>query len=274
MTVQHGGSLIRAFRSLVSASRLRRTRRSKIRRTIQLQIEGLEERSMLAAVAFGQTINETIGTAGDRDLFDFSVASPTKIYVDSLSTYSNVAWTLRDANGLLINNYSMQLASPVIDIATGSYSIDFTAGNDSIGAYSFRLLNLASTTTITPGVAVNNTLNPSSETDVYSMTVNAGDSFTFDTSTGTPLNASWRLIDPLNRDVFNTPLSNDVTNVSFALPGTYRLLVEGYFNDPGTVDYGFTVNFLGNTPIPPFTGTALTLGSTVSSDISVADEED
>ncbi|MDZ4849745.1 MAG: cadherin repeat domain-containing protein, partial [Pirellulaceae bacterium] len=240
----------------------------------RLNIESLEERAMLATIAFGQTINETIGTTGDRDLFNFSVASPTKVYVDSLSTYSNVAWTLRDANGILIDVHSMQSVSPIIDFAAGSYNLEFTAGNDSIGAYSFRLLNLGAATPITPGVAVNNTLSPSSETDVYSMTINAGDSYTFETSTVTPQNASWRLIDPLNREVFNTSLSSDFTNVSFTLPGTYRLLVEGYIADPGTVDYGFTVNFLGNTPVPPFTGTALSFGSTVLSDISVSGEVD
>ncbi|MDZ4852765.1 MAG: hypothetical protein SGI77_26055 [Pirellulaceae bacterium] len=168
----------------------------------------------------------------------------------------------------------MLSTAPVLDLLAGDYYINFKNSDSSSGAYSFRLLNLGTASTLVSGIAISNTLNPATETDVYSFSANAGDHFSFVTSTVAPQNAAWRLLDPLGRDVFNEYLGTNLTDVMLGMTGTYTLLIEGYIYDTGTIDYGITANFLSNTPPIPFTGTALTLGTTVSSTIGVAGEQD
>ncbi|WP_442506615.1 hypothetical protein SH528x_005469 [Novipirellula sp. SH528] len=248
------------------------TRRRKHARRSSVQT--LEKRNLLAAVVFGERFHETVGTIGDVDHYEFAVASPVKLYVDSLSTYGDAFWTLRDSKNVVIGTEFLQSTAPIFDLGVGNYSLTFDSNSETIDAYSFQLSDAGVRTPVTPGIVTNGTLNPASETDFYSLAVNAGDRYSFVNLTASPMNATWRLLDPLGRTVFDAGLGSSQLNVDLTMTGTYSLLIEGNISDTGSLAYSFLTNFVSNTPPTPFTGTPLTLGDTISSEISVIDEQD
>ena len=56
--------------------------------------ECLEDRTLLSNISIGETIYETIGTTGDLDQFSFTLSSASRVYVDGLSTFGSVVWSL------------------------------------------------------------------------------------------------------------------------------------------------------------------------------------
>ncbi len=247
---------------------LRLTPRSLVRGT-----EYLEQRRVFAAVLFNETIYETIGTAGDQDQYEFSLATPTRVYLDTLAPASGVSWSLARAGGPSLFADSNTSASPVMDLASGNYELRFTESGPNTTAYAFRLLDLSTSTPITTNSIVSGTLSPGSSTNVYRITANAGDVFNFDTTTPLPRSANWRLVGPLGNSVFETGLGADVSNVQATSSGTYSLLVEGIYFETEVVDYQFQVNFLGNNP-GTFPGAPLTIGSTFTGSIDANGEID
>ncbi|MEZ6035824.1 MAG: hypothetical protein R3C17_22215 [Planctomycetaceae bacterium] len=238
------------------------------------QTEAFEDRTLLSNVTIGQTVYETIGKSGDVDEFTFTLNAPTRLYLDALTTNGNVIYSLQGPAGLAVSGQYLQYSSPVLDLIGGEYKLEFQSIDDSTGGYSFRLLDLTNSTTLVPGVPVTGALGPAGETDVFTFPVAAGDEFSFITSTVDPMNATWRLLDPLGQPVFDNYLGTDELNRSLSMTGSYTLLVEGSVFDSGSVNYNFDVTFLGNTPPAPFTGVAYTVGATRSSTISAPNEID
>ena len=112
---------------------------------------------------------------------------------------------------------------------------------DAVGAYSFRLLNLASATPVTPGVPFSGTLNPANETDAYRFDVVGGEKLFFDvTANNNFASARWRLLDPYLNLVFERDFANtgsDVGPLTLTRPGTYTLLMEGRYFETNPSSY-------------------------------------
>src|SRR6185295_4117329 len=101
------------------------------------------------------------------------------------------------------------------------------------------------------------------ETDFYQFTANAGDPFVFDRQFLTSgQNVWWRLLDPFGNEVFTSGF-NDVGTVTQQVTGTYTLLIEGYANNDAPATYSFIADRGVNSPLPPLTGTPITLGQIV-----------
>ncbi|MDZ4851893.1 MAG: hypothetical protein SGI77_21600 [Pirellulaceae bacterium] len=223
------------------------------------------------AIAFDATISSSIAVPGEQDRFTFTVPVDGHVYFDVLEAAVSGSGRLKGPGF----DQTFPLADALVwNLVPGSYELIIDGIGDAIGAYSFRCLNLGVATPLIPGNPVVGTLSPASETDFFSFLANAGDRFSFVAATTDPQSASWRLLDPLGRNVFSTNLGSDVIDVDFAMSGMYTLLIEGHLTDTGTTSYGFTANFLSNTPPIPFPGTPLTFEATVTSDISVAGEQD
>lgn len=237
-------------------------------------IETLETRRVFAALLLNETIHETIGTAGDQDLFEFALASPTRLYVDALATGSSIDWSLTTASGTPLYSESLANRAPVMDLAAGNYQLSFSESGSSTVAYAFRLLDLSAAPLVSLGATNNDSLSPSSSTQAYRLSATAGDVFNFDTETAEPRSAAWRLIAPHGNTLFDAGLSSDINNLRVTATGIYTLLVEGYIFDAGTVDYQFDVDFLGNTLINPYPGSPVTLGNTITGSLATANEVD
>jgi len=229
----------------------------------------------------GTTVNSSISVPGESDDYTFTLASASRLAFDVLVDSGNFQWSLTGPGGVLVSNRGFQGSDsfdgdPRLFLGAGNYTLTIDGVGDNTGAYSFRVLDLATATAVTPGTPVNSNFSPGNETDLYKFTVaNAGDTFLFD-STSPGINGTWRLVDPLGNELFGggANLVNDQGPLALNLAGVYTLILEGRRNAAANQSYTFNIVAQGNTPPTPITGTALTLGSTISDSISVAGELD
>ncbi|HEY8097355.1 MAG TPA: LEPR-XLL domain-containing protein, partial [Methylobacter sp.] len=219
----------------------------------------------------GDTVTGSIAHAGQRDFYNFTLADAKQLYFDALSD-SNVNWTLTGPRGTVVSGRNFTSTdsgnlggSAIYDLVAGDYTLIIDGNGDMVGGYSFRLLDIAQATPLTPGTVVSGQLSPANETDLYQFNVTAGDQYVFD-SQSLSNGAVWRLLAPYGQLVFGPNyMVSDIGSITLTQTGTYTLLTEGYIGSTGTTSYQFNVVYQGNVPIAPLpTGTALTLGTTVA----------
>jgi RHS repeat-associated protein len=233
-----------------------------------------------APLTLGSLASGSIAVAGEQDLYTFALASPSKLYFDSQTNNGNLTWTLVGPAGAAVTGRQLLtdagLNSPVLNLPAGNYTLTIDGTGDQVGAYAFRLSDLASATPLTLGTPLNGDWNPGNETDLYRFQASPGDRFYFDaiaSSFGGGLSATWQLIDPFGNSVFSKPLGGnspvfEVDSPTLTQPGTYTLLIEGPIavSTPGS--YAFNVQPITITTNP------LTVGNVVSGSISGAGEQD
>jgi subtilase family serine protease len=205
------------------------------------------------ALVLGQTQNGAIAHAGQRDLYTFTLADRKQIVFDALSDTS-FSWTLTGPRGTIVNNRSLQSSdaqdfsgSPVLDLVAGDYVLAVDVSAETTGPYSFRLLDLAAATPITPGSPVaGQQLVPGNETRMYRFDAQAGDRYYFDAQATSNTNGRWRLLSSYGDQVFEQALGTDAEIFTLANAGTYTLLFEGRRNNAATpITFAFAV-----TPAP------------------------
>ncbi|MHB0961459.1 MAG: RHS repeat-associated core domain-containing protein [Pirellulaceae bacterium] len=196
------------------------------------------------ALTLGSTVSEAIAVAGEQDVYQFTLESASNLYFDSLTNNGNLSWTLVGPAGSAVSNRSFTNSDrgvPLDELRLpgGDYRLTVDGSGDATGPYSFRLLDLAAATAITPGTSVSSNLAPAGETDVYGFTAAAGDRFYFDqTQRAQNLsNTLWRLLGPHGNEIFQQGFS-DVDTLTLPVAGTYTLLVEGYVGDTGSSQEG------------------------------------
>jgi hypothetical protein len=228
------------------------------------------------ALTLGSVISGAIATPGQTEEYRFSVPVTTRVYFDSLTNNSAITWTLRGSGQAWASNRNFASSdgasvSDAIQILTpGEYRLTVSATGDTVGGFAFRLLDVSTGTTITPGATVGGNLNPGNKTDLYRLSVSAGDRYFFDwVSMANLPNLYWRLIDPAGIKVFGNYQSDSETN-RFLVAGTYTLLVEGHTSDQAAGAYQFRVIPAGNIPPLPFLGSPLTLGTVVNGSLPTA----
>src|SRR5439155_4283775 len=134
--------------------------------------------------AVGNTVSGSIAAAGQRQFYSFTLASPARLFFDSL-TYNPFTWTLQGPQGVVVNArqfWSSDSAdgNPLLDLPAGDYLITVDAGAAATGDFGFRLLDSSSAVAITPGTLVNGSLAPANTTTLYRFNATAGQQFYFD----------------------------------------------------------------------------------------------
>lgn len=223
-----------------------------------------------AALVIGNTISGNLATAATVDSFTFSLATPSRLYFDAL-TSAPFVWTIEGRTGLWVNNRSFQssdgqdIGDPRVYLPAGDYQLRVT-GN--AGAYQFRLLDFASAAVITPGTPVVTVLSPGNETVFYRFDAVAGNQFYMDGQGavqgggGTHYHPYIRLFGPLG-DLIAAQTSNlDIDTFVAGQTGTYVVAVEGRIYDQNAQD----TNTFAILPITHSTN-ALTLGTTVNASL-------
>ncbi|HEV3341679.1 MAG TPA: putative Ig domain-containing protein, partial [Pirellulales bacterium] len=230
------------------------------------------------ALTLGSLVNGSMATPGELDRYTFSLANSSLLYFDSLTNSANIQWSLSGPAGIAVSNRPFNLSdgpffTPMPALPAGAYTLTVSGVGPTTGAYAFRLSNLASAPALTVGTPVSGTLNPANSTNLYQFTANAGDQYTFLSGTSF-VNATWRLLDPYGNVLFQLALDTSSAKLNLIATGTYSLLIEGNIALTGTLPYTFTAQFNGNIPPAPPTGTSLTLGSTVSGNLTTAGQQD
>src|SRR6185503_5748566 len=203
------------------------------------------------AYTLGAQIGSTIGAPGEQDTYRFTVpeGQTTRVYMDSLAS-SALRWRLVGPRGTVVSDRAFdstdgeyQTGQVAYNLVAGDYALTISGSGSATGGYSFRLLDLAQSTVIEPGVELlNQQLNPGNSTRVYSFTTNApGERIYIDlTQKSSSAAVYWRLIDPYGRTELLSPYfmsaGSDLDTTTLALAGTYTLLVEGHVNNPVAVE--------------------------------------
>ncbi|HUS33922.1 MAG TPA: CARDB domain-containing protein [Verrucomicrobiae bacterium] len=223
-----------------------------------------------APLVIGNTVSGNLTTAATVDAYTFSLASPTRLYFDAL-TSAGFIWTLEGRTGLWVNNRSFQssdahdIGDPRVYLPAGDYQLRVTG---LAGAYQFRLLDFASATPMTAGTPVVTTLSPSFSTALYKFDAVAGNQFYMDgrgavpTGGGNHYNPYIRIFGPLGDLIGAQTSESDIDTFAVGQTGTYVVAVEGRIYDQNTQD----VNTFVLLPIVHSTN-ALTLGNTVNANI-------
>ncbi|MDO9047917.1 MAG: LEPR-XLL domain-containing protein [Methylobacter sp.] len=229
-----------------------------------------------STLSLGSTVNGSIAHAGQRDFYSFSLSESKQLYFDALSN-SNVNWTLTDPRGAVVSgrNFTSTDAgslggSAIYDLIAGDYTLIIDGNTDMVGNYSFRVLDIAQATALTPGTTVSSQLSPANETDLYQFNVTAGERFYFDYKSYSGSYPYWRLLDPYGQLVFGPDgFYADKEPLTLTQTGAYTLLIEGYVYDTGvTGNYSFSVHKVTDDQA------TLTVGDTVSSSIAHAGQRD
>ncbi|MCB2030800.1 MAG: hypothetical protein KDH18_20245, partial [Rhodoferax sp.] len=205
------------------------------------------------------TVSGNLGVAGEVDDYVFDIDGPTRIVFDSFAPNNNgnFRWSLLGPRGTEIDDRGLYYSeshelggtNPVIDLPlAGRYQVRIWAYGNTTGDYSFRVLDIATATPITPGSDVSGNL-AANETDIYRFDAVAGERLFFNHLSQTPTNndyVTWRLIDPNGRQVWG-PINfrSDVDVTTLTRDGTYTLLVENRIWHGNTFDYRFNIQ-----PVP------------------------
>ncbi len=223
-------------------------------RSKPLVFESFEPRILLSAETVVPRIDGTLDVPGETDRYSFTVNDSVRIVFDSLTNNSNMRWSLDGPRGSVVSNRSFtgsdsyELSGNVaFDLAPGEYTLSVDGVADTTGAYSFRLLDIAQSTELTPGTRVDGTLDPANETDAYKFSVVAGQRFFIDRFSNSG-DIYWRLLDPYGRTVVDrTHMNNDLGELALGIDGSYTLLIEGRAYTSGTASYSFNVALIDDT---------------------------
>lgn len=228
-------------------------------------------------LVLGATVIGTLATAGQHDLYSFTLASNSLLYFDSLTNDGSLNWSLAGPAGSVVSSRSFAFSdgsgigfNPVLKLVAGDYILTVAAAGSATGDYSFRLSNLAAATSLTPGTAVNDTLNPGNNTNLYQFQATAGQSVNLadQVTGGSGSSDLWRLVDPYGNIVSSQNLGTDSGRLTLNSTGIYSVLVEGAITSTASVDYTLNVFPVVDVTQP------LTLGSTVTETLNTPGQQD
>ena len=138
-----------------------------------------------AALVIGNVTSGTINQPGQRAVYNFSLTAAQSLLFDALAPNNNTPdfrWSLTGPRGAEVSGRQLYYseaqefgsASPLLNLIAGDYQLIIDPESDQQGAFAFRLLDVASATTLTSNTVVSGAFNPSNETDVYRFTATAG----------------------------------------------------------------------------------------------------
>ncbi|OZA70316.1 MAG: hypothetical protein B7X78_02875, partial [Sphingomonadales bacterium 39-62-4] len=203
-----------------------------------------------------------IGTPGEQRVYTFTLAQDTMLAFDSLQDNSQLNVRIDGPGGLSVtrnmrNGDSDEFggANPLFRAPAGQYTITVDANGANTGSFAFRLLDLAGATPISTDSVVSGTISGSGENRAFKFDVAAGESLFLDAQSisAQQARATFRLIDPLGRQVFGPTDFVDRELGRMAVGGTYTLLVEGRVWRNWPVDYRFAVQTVADQPAIPIT---------------------
>ena len=216
-------------------------------------------------LTLGNTVNGTISQLGEIDEYTFTGTAGQRLYYDALIVNTSSYIRLISPSGKNLTTVfltkNVDSDSDIFTLTeTGTYKL-IIGSNSKIGNYSFRLIDVNNTPTITLGTVVTDTLTPGLETNIYRVNGKAGQRLFFNSLIGwlysTPP-VSWSLYGPGNENITDNYNYSSDFDVTLDNDGTYLLVLSGYLND-GNFNYNFKVSDTTST---------LTFGSTITSTIS------
>ncbi|MEG4293357.1 DUF4114 domain-containing protein, partial [Microcoleus sp. D2B6] len=217
----------------------------------------------------GDTASGKISEAGEQDIYAFQGKLGQKLWFDSLeNSPTNLAVKLVDPDGVTVfgDQYANGDREPVTLTKEGNYKLIVDGYADSAGdSYSFRLLDLAAGQPLTWDAPISGNFGSSRrETQVYKFQGTEGNYLYFDVAAGDPYNYYY-LYSPDGKRLNYQGLTSDY-ELALPVTGEYALVLSG--QDRPNNNYEFKA------VTPELTTVPLTLGQTISQNITEAGEKD
>ena len=239
---------------------------------LQYSFRATRVADQVADLTLGNTFQGTLGLPLQNAVLRFSLSEESQVNIDPLTLDGNLSWTLVGPGGPIaarnfLNSDSYDFTeNPIFTLPAGDYELRVSnqavAGRD----FAIRVSTLAQGQVITPGLPVTGTFSPGSETEVFRFNAQAGEQFYFDRVELAGVSATWRLIGPTGRQLFQGAF-NDIEDFVIPQTGEYTLLLEGRIYDAASIG-SFAFNVFETTPSDPV---VIDPGATAGADLQPAE---
>jgi hypothetical protein len=222
-------------------------------------------------LTIGETISNQISEAGEQDTYTFAGTVGQQLWFDSLINSSSITRTLYAPSGSQVWSWNFSFGDyrePTILTETGTYRFVIDASGDATGAYGFRFLDFADATPVNLDSEITGNFGTSGrEAQLYRFTGSQGQQLYFDRLEGdTGLRNLYYLYGPGGQQLFSQLLNQDQELVELPGDGEYTLVISG--NGAANNNYNLRV------VTPELVTDTLTIGETISNEISEAGEQD
>jgi RHS repeat-associated protein len=234
------------------------------------QFQAVATSTSPTSLTVGSTYSTSISVMGEQDTYTFTGSVGQRMFFDSLTGIDGIGVKIYSpTDAIIYNRKTTEQLEPFTLNEAGTYRVVIDGEARTTGNYSFRLLDLASSTNLSLNTNTSGTLYGANQAQLYKFTGTKGQHLYFDlfgdwnTNNGT----GWAVYGPGNQLVasnFNKQFGSSDLEVKLPGDGTYTLMIGGKTNVITTESFQFRVT----TPQP------LTLGSSVSGAISVAGKQD
>ena len=258
--------------------------------TINLRRQDVRDAGNLT---LGARTVDSITQPNEEVAYSFTLGSDSFVHFDSFTNRGDLVWSLTGPRGIEYSNvrfdrsdsvFTSNTSSPSVayELLAGDYTLTISGTLAATGDFDFAIRNLSdpsqSTVVSDPVLGLPTTIvdtqSDASETRIYRFDATAGDQLSFDSTPTGSITSDYRLLDAFGRQVFTRALVSDQAAVTVGLTGTYYLLIEGRPTNADPDAINLTITHEGNTPVPAFSGTALTLGTITSGNLATADQVD
>ena len=225
--------------------------------------------TVVSNIALGATVTGTFLKPGDEHRFAFTGTAGQRLFYDALDAdFDAITVSLYDpaGNNVQIAHNADSDVGPITLTASGAYTLMIKGNGDTVGDYSFRLVDLAQApaTTLPLDTQVTSTMNPGTEADLYRFNVIAGQRLYFDAMPTNDPAGSWYLYGPDNQQLVGRSLSADF-EATLRQTGTHILHVTS----GGTNPAGYAIRIVS----PNTVASNLTIGATLAGTLIKAGDE-
>lgn len=205
------------------------------------------------ALDFVGGVAEVAGTLSEINqdqVFTFTLAEPTRIYVDQLDGYPmyNSTWALSGPEGEVARHWGYDSdgsnRSSFYELPAGEYRFSVSSPYTwALGNFKYRLVDVdAAAQPLEFGSAASGPLAPATSAAFYSFTAAAGERLTFANGASSNMSNSYYRV--LDADTLAVVAQNSygygLNDVHIARDGRYILAIEGYYGAGGDASYTLT----------------------------------
>ena len=165
----------------------------------QFQLETPEISTV--ALTLNSTISDSIDNPGDQIRYTFDGVAGQRLLFDGLDG-SSFDVRLFSPSGDNVSIFGTRVDfdnGPFSLLETGVYELLLDGNGDATGQFNFRLLDLATATTIALGETLDQTLDPGRETDLYQIDLQAGQTIQIDDLGSSQFNGNYAVYGPSNQ---------------------------------------------------------------------------
>jgi|GEM_PF-3197849 len=205
-------------------------------------------------VSIGTVVSNQLTDAGDEHYLTLNAAAGQRLYFDALdSQANNVLYALISPDGRYWIWNALKNADSGISTmpVSGTYTLRLHNCSSGSASYRFRLLDLVAQPVLPLGTIQSGRLDPVTQTHIYRIQAAAGQKIQFASVYASSSYATWSVQDPYNNQLVSGSIQDDLGTVFFPADGTYALIISGWGEGSGTLDYQILATDVTDAPMAP-----------------------